>query len=290
LLQLNGPVRATLRDFIIFGTSNTNQADAIVVENCDQPGARIYFDQVNVYQAQQIGFFVDSLAQANIALKNFYHELNAISVRVKGNGGPSPSPQAPSQVAIFGGASSLNGLTYDINNGGKLLVRDIWYEANGTNSSPRFMVCTNSGIFTLHGANISPSKASLTAPVVLASNFVGQLTFLSSEFTTSNCVVSVQGSTTNSVLLLGTVNSNVPRFNSPQAQSSLLQSFQSYSDGTFNPMTSSGPYSADFLRAMLAQTRNGKPPILRPLPADTTDFRMHRVQIQGGRIGIHLQP
>src|SRR5262249_14722070 len=59
LLQLNGPVRATLRDFIIFGTSNTNQADAIVVENCDQPGARIYFDQVNVYQAQQIGFFVD---------------------------------------------------------------------------------------------------------------------------------------------------------------------------------------------------------------------------------------
>jgi hypothetical protein len=289
VLQFAAPVRATLRDFIIFGFSNTNQADAILVQNCDQANGRIYFDQVNIYRAQQNGLFVDGLAQVSVALKNFYHEENQVSVRVKGNGSSGPFTGAAGQVAIFGGASALNGVTYDVSNGGKLLARDIWYEATGTNSSPRFMICTNSGYFTLHGANVSPTRAGLANPAVLVSNFVGQLTFLTTEFTASNCVVAVQGNTTNSVLLLGTVNSNDPKFNSPQAASSLLQSFQSFSDGSFDPMTDKGPYSADFLRTMLAQTRNGNPPTLRPLPAGITDFRMHRVQIEGGRIGIHLQ-
>src|SRR5262249_10882760 len=147
----------------------------------------------------------------------------------------------------------------------------------------------NSGNFTLHGANISPARASLSTPVVLASNFVGQLTFLTTEFTTSNSVLSVQGNTTNSVLLLGTLNSNDPKFNSPQAQSSLLQSFQSLTNGNFNPMTDKGPYSADFLRTMLAQTRDARAPFLRPLPTGVTDFRIHRVQIESSRIAIHLQ-
>jgi hypothetical protein len=290
VLRLAGPSRATLRDFIVFGTFNTNQADDIVIENCDQPGGRVYLDQAYVDSAQQIGLFAEGLVKTSVVLDDFYHGQNAVSVRVQGGGGPPPYEGSAGQVAIFGGASSLNGLTYDVNSGGKLLARDIWYEANGTNASGRFMSCTDSGSFTLHGANIAPSMATLSTPVILASNFVGRLTFLTTQFSFSNNSLTVTGNGTNtSVLLLGTVDSNQPNFSAPQSQASLLQSFQSPDNLNFDPMLDQGPQSADFLRTMLAQTRNGRPPALTPLPPAVTDVRFHRVEVEGGRIGIHLK-
>ena len=289
VLRLAGPARATLRDFIIFADSSTNQPDGIVIENCDQPAGRIFFDQANVYFAQQVGLFADGLVNANVALENFYHTGNAVGVRVYGGSGPPPYDGLSGQVAIFGGASALNGLSYDVGNGGKLLARDIWYEASGSNTSPRFMICTNSGSFTLHGANISPTAAQLNVPVVAITNFVGRLAFLTTEFSSSNNTLSATATGTNTaLLLLGTLNSNEPDLSPPPAQASLLQSFQTSDNANFNPMLDRGPYSADFLRSMLAQTRNGRPPPLTPLPPGLTDVRLHRVQVQGGRIGIHL--
>jgi len=292
VLRLAGPSRATLRDFIVFADSSTNQPDGIVIENCDQPGARIFFDQANVYFAQQAGLLAEGLVNANVALENFYHSQDQIGVQVYGGGGPPPYNGVPGQVAIFGGASSLNGLSYDVQKGGKLLVRDIWYEASTSNSSPRFMICTNSGSFTLHGANISPVAAKLNVPVVAITNFAGRLAFITTEFNQSNNTLSATASGTNTtnaaVLLLGTVNSRAPSFSPAQAQDSLLQSFQTPDDINFNPMLDQGPYSADFLRTMLAQTRNGRPPALTPLRPGVTDVRLHRVQVQGGRIGFHL--
>jgi len=51
LTTLAGPARATLRDFIVFGTYNSFLADGIEIDNCDQPGARVHFEQVDVRQA-----------------------------------------------------------------------------------------------------------------------------------------------------------------------------------------------------------------------------------------------
>lgn len=289
MLHLAGPARATLRDLIVFGTGNTNQADGILIDNCDQRGGRVYGDQVDVYLSAQVGLFAEGLVNASVALGSFYHEQNPVSVRVKGGGGPPPYQGVGGQVAIFGGASALNGVSYDVNNGGKILARDIWYEATGTNSSPRFMVCTNSGCFTLHGANISPALAKLSAPAVAVTNFTGQLTFLATEFSSSNNLVSVRGAGTNtSVLLLGTQQASEPDFSATNAQMSLQQSFQTTDGVNFNPMPARGPYSADFLRAMLYQTRHGRPPFLTPLPTGVTDVRLDRIFVEGARVGIHL--
>jgi hypothetical protein len=196
---------------------------------------------------------------------------------------------AAGQVSIFGGASAANGITYDINKGGKLLVRDVWYEASTANTSPQFMACTNSGWFTLHGAQVAVLQAQTNVPVINVSNFIGRLSFLTSEFTFSNNAVSVKGQQTNTaVLLLGSVVNTGPQFSAPGAQTSLVQSFQTQDNQTFNAFSDSGSTNPDFLKRMVAQTRNTRPNSLLPTLPGVTDVRVHRINIENGRVGVHL--
>jgi hypothetical protein len=289
VLRLAGPARATLRDFIVFGTYNSFLADGIEIDNCDQPGARVHFEQVDVRQASGAGFLAEGLVNANVDLNDFYHSGNAVGVQVKGVGRPFSSSSG--RVAIFGGASSVNDLSYDVSDGGNLLARDIWYETGNTNQ-PLFMRCTNSGWFTLHGANIGPAWSQTNLPTVEVSNFVGTATFLETQFSFPNTSLAVDGQgRQTAVLLLGTVNTSDPRFNSPQAQVSLQQSFKysTNNNGAFTAMGSIGPSDPDFLRKMLRQTRAAKPAALAPLPAGVTDVRLNRVFVEGGRAAIHLK-
>jgi hypothetical protein len=293
ILYLPGPARATLRDFYLFGPGTNSQIDGILIDKCDQARGRTYADQMDLYRSTQVGLSVESLTNAGVALANFYHEGNLTSVRVAGASAfPDYNPSS-GQVSIFGGASSGNGITYDVSNGGKLLVRDVWYETSGpaTNQSPRFMICTNSGWFTLHGAEVALSQTQSQAPVVEVSNFVGRLSFLTTQFTFTNSTFSVDGQQTNTaVLLLNTLNNDIPSFNSAQALASLLQSFQVTDGPIFNPISETGPTDPVFLKQMLDQTRSTRPSLLSPLPPGITDVRVHRVIVEGARIGMRLTP
>jgi hypothetical protein len=289
VLLLQGPSRATLRDFSVYGSFNSVQAEGIVIENGDQAGSRIYLEQVSITRAAQAGLVVDGLEWAKVELRAFYHSENELGVQVRGAGQTFGSEKRGGRVAIFGGGSANNRLSYDLRDGGDLLVRDMWYEAGATNY-PQFMVCTNSGRFTLHGANVAPGSAQTAIPVITASNFVGQLTFLGTTTLFPNSRLSVFGSGQGTdILLLGTVNSNEPDFAAPQARSSLQQSFKILPDGSYNLMEDRGPVDPDFMRAMLRQTRVARPLPLMALPAGETDVRLHRVFVEGGRIGIHLK-
>ncbi len=291
MLHLAGPARATLRDFYLFGSGGNSQVDGIVVDRSDQAGGRIYFDQVDVYRSSQIGLSVEGLTNTTMTLANFYHAENLTSVRVVG-GSPVPDYNVGAgQVSVFGGGCAGNGITFDVSNGGKLLVRDTWYETNGpeTNQSPRFMICTNSGWFTLHGAQVALAKDKPQTPVIEVSNFLGRASFLSTQFSFTNGTFSVSGHETNTaVLLLATVNGTAPAFYSPETQTSLLQSFEVFDGPIFNPLTDTGSTDPEFLKQMLAQTRSSRPSPLRPSPPECTGLRVHRILIEGCRIGVRL--
>jgi hypothetical protein len=289
ILRLAGPARATLRDFRLFGPATNSQVDGIVVDKCDQAGGKLYSDQLDVYRSTQVGVLVEGLTDATVTLQDFYHSENQVSLQVIGG---SMAPDYRSQaghVCVFGGGAAANGVTYDVSNGGKLLVRDVWYEAVPSTTSPRFMVCTNSGWFTLHGAQVAPAQSRTNIPVVEISNFVGRLSFISTQFTFTNSQVSVSGNGANTaVVLLATLTGSEPEFSASQAQMSLLQSFQTQDYQLFNPFADTGPNDANFLRQMLAQTRNSRPAPLAPLPSGVTDVRIHRVMVEAGRIGVRL--
>jgi hypothetical protein len=295
ILYLPGPARATLRDFYLFGTGTNPPVDGILIDKCDQVRGRIFGDQLDLYRSTQVGLSVEGLTNTSVSLENLYHEGNPTSIRVVGASTSPDYNSAMGQVSVFGGASAGNGITYDVRNGGKLLVRDMWYETSGsaTNLSPRFMLCTNSGWFTLHGAQVALSQTQSGVPVVEVSNFVGRLSFLTTQFnfTNTNSTFSVDGHQTNTaVLLLNTLNGVEPAFNSVEPQTSLLQSFETLDGPIFNPLTDAGPTDPVFLKQMLDQTRSSRPPLLAPLPSGLTDARVHRVIVENTRVGLRLTP
>jgi hypothetical protein len=151
------------------------------------------------------------------------------------------------------------------------------------------MVCTNSGWFTLHGAQVALSQSRTSIPVVEVSNFVGRVSFLTTMFTFTNGIVSVDGQGTNAaVMLLGTLTGSKPNFNAPNAQTSLLQSFETQDSQTYNPFFDGGSTDPGFLREMAAQTRNSRPSLLNPSQSNVTDTRIHRVIVEAARVGVRL--
>ncbi len=290
MLVLAGPVRATFRDLTLTGNE---QAPLLVATNCDQPGSRIYGDQLTVHRVGT-GLLVDGLEQADVSLDTFYHSgCRDISVRVVGSRAAAAGKRAAARTVIFGGASSNSPFNYDVVNGGRLMAQDIWYEG----SPVTFLKLAGSGTFTLSGAKIAPGLPGANMPSsdpsfagVALDHFRGRATFLSA-ITHTRVVVAGDDAAAN-LLLLG-VQPGGPEMllpPPPQARVALRYS-RRYAEG--KPPTVSvpdvGAASPEWILQMLEQVRTDIPRPLRVVRGSATDLRFYRVQVQNGGTGIHLQ-
>lgn len=297
VMQLLGPSRAILRDFYI---NAAGQAEGIVVEDADQVGGRIFMEQANVSRADGTiggiaGFFVDGIDHSLIELHDFLHSGADIpqKVGVKVVGGPLSALDQPTQgrVNIFAGASSNNEISYDLSNGGKLLVEDIWYE---TNLGPKFVNLTGKGIFTFNGGNIATANSSSTQPAININNFDGKATFLTAG--PPNLVVDGDGSKTKVLVAANTYsNPNIsPNFinNSANAQVAFLNNRQATVGGgsvAVSDQVKNVNSNADFVKEMMAQVRTEKPQPLTTLPQGVTDLRVYRVSVERAPVGMHIK-
>ena len=283
ILRLEGPSHATLRDFSVF-TWWGNPHLGIVVENCDQVGGRVFGEQVRTEQ-----FLVDRLDHTLVELRDFNPSgriSNPSAVRVIGGPNTAEGQLTEARVNIFGGASGSNGPTmYDVQNGGRLLVRDIWFEG----PPQYFMRLTGSGTFTLHGAIVvfySPVPNSSIA----INHFQGQATFITTSFSGSNLKV-IAGGPDTQVLGLG-VTGNLPDYfanDSNDAQVLLLGSRtcvdMSRQVAIPNYANNIGDME-EFIRQMLAHTRRERPQPLTPLPNGVTDIRLYGIEADIHLVGI----
>ncbi len=289
VLHLAGPSRATLREFFVDAAKT---GDGLVVEKCDQAGGRVYMDQANISSAQQVGLLVSGLEKADVDLHNMNHGSSKLGVKVVGGPEAKAGREPTGRVVIFSGSSSNNALSYDVENGGRLLVRDIWYESG---QSPRFMLCRGSGSFTLNGAMIATAQEQ-GIPALEFDNFNGDLTFLTSilHSNSQSVPIAVRGSGAfTNLLLLGVemgIGNGYLVNDSPAARVALLESMQYTQGGGGAPVPDVGKADAAFLRRMLAQTRSVKPKPLKAVPPEATDVRLYRVGVSNARVGIHLTP
>jgi hypothetical protein len=289
VLRLAGPSRATLREFFI---DAARTGDGLLVEKSDQAGGRVFMDQANVTSARQVGFLVDGLENADVDLYNINHAGNKLGVRVVGGPRAKAGKEPTGRVVIFSGASSNNELSYAVEDGGRLLVRDIWYE---TNEFPRFMQCRSSGSFTLNGAMIATARKD-GIPALEFDGFKGNLTFLTSilHSNSQSVPITIQGSETGAnLLLLGVqmgIGDSYLTDSSPAAHVALLESMQYTKGGGGTPVPDVGKADVDFLRKMLAQTRSAKPKPLDTVAPEATDVRLYRVGVTNAQIGIHVTP
>ncbi|MRR37756.1 hypothetical protein EG829_24525 [bacterium] len=288
VLRLAGPSRATLRDFEVNGAK---QADGIVIEKCDQPGGRVYLEQLNVDAAQRVGFMVDRVEQANVELRNMNHVGCDLGVKVRGSARLSTGRSAPGRVAIFAGSSSNNRLSYDVTEGGRLLVQDIWYESG---SQPRFMRLSGAGELTLHGAIMACALSRNEAePAIELNDFSGRLAFLNVQWSgggESMRLLSRGQGKGSKVLALGAqVGKNGPRFdNQSQARLAVLEAMRFTDGGGATPIPNIGTADREFILTMLKATRAERPRPLTPVPVGATDARFFRVVSTQGRDCVRL--
>jgi hypothetical protein len=173
VLQLEGPSRATLRDFYI----HAPQARGMVVRRADQPGGRIFADQLNssgpVEQSmgRTAAVRVNGLDQSDVLLRVLQGNGNA-GGWVDVLGGPMAS-EANNQVSIFTGATSSAAGQYDVRRGGRLVVRGVYHEHSSDALSG--LRLTDCGTLSIDATRFSYAT-SARAPTLATESFRGLFT------------------------------------------------------------------------------------------------------------------
>lgn len=173
LLQLEGPSRATLRDIYLHAPN----ARALLVTRADQPGGRIFADQLNANgpSGQQAGrtaaVRVHGLDRSDVLLRALQGSGNG-GAWVEVLGGPNAA-SAKNQVSIFTGATGSAAGQYDVRRGGRLVVRGVYHERSS--DSLNGLHLTDSGTLSIDATRFSYATSALS-PTVAADDFRGLFT------------------------------------------------------------------------------------------------------------------
>jgi hypothetical protein len=175
LLRLEGPSRATLRDLYLHAPN----ARALVVEHADQPGGRIFADQLNVNgsggksEPGASAVRINGLGQTDVLLRCLQGSGNA-GAWVEVSGGPQRAARAAiNQVSIFNGATGSAVGQYHVHHGGQLVVRGVYHEKSADSLCGIHL--NDSGTLAIDATRFS-YKTSPTAPLVAVENFNGFFT------------------------------------------------------------------------------------------------------------------
>ncbi len=286
VFRLDGPSKATLRELAI---NAGNTANGIVVENADQPGARIHADGLYQERAQQRSVLADKLVNANVNLHNHQADHAAgVGLEVVGSAGAGTS-----RLAVFGG--NIWGNTgdcplFNVANGGRLYVQDVWFEG-GTG---RVVNLRDSGTFTYHGGHIAPRPSAPLMPVIELNNFRGRATFLGLGLDLSDPARRIQVTSENAstdALFLGLEGYRDGYFSrlSSGGRVALLNSRLLSGSGSVQIADAGTARTADFIRTALEQTRSVRAMPLGALAAGVTDVRLFRVAITNPVVGLHIK-
>ncbi len=173
VLRLEGPSRATLRDLFI----HNPHGQALVVEDADQEGGRIFADQLNTSgpSDQKAGrtaaLRVNGLDRTDVLLRALQGSGNG-GAWVEVLGGPQ-ADGARNQVSIFTGATGSAAGQYDVRQGGRLVVRAVYHERSS--HSLNGLHLTDRGTLSIDATRFS-YKTSASAPTVAADDFQGLFT------------------------------------------------------------------------------------------------------------------
>lgn len=294
VLHLPGPSHATILDLQIMGGS---AGDAILADNTDQIGARVFSDQnylAGASRPNQTGLLVNGVQHVHVLLENLLTESDATGLKVVGSGAPNNGTSLDSRVDVFGGAAGSEGNAYDLSNQGRLMVQDAWYEGGGAG----FTSLTGAGTFTLDGAMVAATTASATT--INVNNFAGKAVVLGTVLFRGDTIgLSGQGNGTNFLGLgvtgvVSSFSSMTPYFANSMttAQSALMNSKHEDPTSASQPVPNQVQNVTDmstYLRTMLAQLRNEQPEALNALPASVTDLRLYRVDVSPGTVGIEVK-
>jgi len=306
LLKLAGPSHATVRDLGLY----PGRATGLRIEDCDQPGGRVFADQLNVSggspsRKARVGLLVAGVEQSDVLLRDLQGG-SFIRKWIQVVGGPArrAGKTAPGQVSIFCGATGSADHQYTVEKGGRLVVRSVYHEMSG--AEPQGMLLKDAGVLSIDATRFS-YKTSATRPLIALDGFRGDLTLLTGLLLpvaskhTARVQIAGDGSASR-VLCMGNlfwVNEMgvdadkvwQDRAAPPAKAAMLLCNMNSGLKGAvgrsgFGRLDSRGVADDAFLRQMLAPLRQARVWLPPAAKKGVTNVRLRRVIIGVGPDGI----
>ena len=291
VLRVDGPSKATLRELRIEGAG---AADAVLVGTTDQPGARIYMQGVQLRRAKVADLRVDAVDHTYLQLEDFGQAYSPEARAIVVAGGPALRAGRPAagRVSIFSGASSGNRVSIDVSNGGRLLVRDMWYESG---AGAGYAHIHGRATFTADGLRVA-SPVSQSPPAFDIAGLDGDVAVIATHFD-DRIVVSGDGRGAR-VLALGIFCEQpfsrcYENTSSPPARSAVVHAREvSRAPWTRSAAVADGgaPVLADVVRELLSHARGERPAPIAALAQGVTDVRFFRVWIEGGINNVVVRP
>ena len=303
LILVKGPSKATLRNLLAMADERST---GILVENADR-GGLIYGEQIgtrNTRPGAEHGFDIDGLKRTPVEMRYFAQS----GLRVSGGGEGTQS-----WVRFFLGSSSRGrpskeGLPMiDVENGGRLFIRDFWYEGDAWS----LLNMKGDGEFACHSMYMCPADENhipRTDPWEMdvradraafqIDGFAGNvsLTLCSSGGGTFAIIPPSPGLR---LYLLGFKTDSGVDFGGEAvegvaiAEHTRKRRTDTHPDYPWQPTGTEttpdiGTASDDFVREMLVPLRTVKPqnPVKRP--AQENDLRLYRVWVDG-KTGLRIQ-
>jgi hypothetical protein len=225
----------------------------------------------------------------NLHLAQTYVAPASTGTGVKVVGGANASAGNPlgGKVSVFAGASSDNYLNFEVTNGGRLAVGEVWYEGHGSSSST-FAHVANNSTFTLTGSRLAVPQ---TGYSIRIDDLTGRATVLTSQ---PDAPVGVFGSGNGTVWVNGNESHGSGSYFSMSAPATLgvFTNNRWYDPATgSHSVANQGNADNNLAQAMLAHLRSERP-LGDPnvLPTGVTDLRLYRVAIDSAITGLRLQP
>ena len=173
-------------------------------------------------------------------------------------------------------------------NGGRVLVRDLWYESG---VGPGFARVSGRAEFTADGLRVRPPPGG--EPAFVIDNLTGRVTILATHLDDRIKVTGVGREADVLALALfceGKLTRCYEDDSRPSARGVVLNSRQAGLLPGIRSVPASGRRGGapDFLRTMLRHAREERPAALTARPERVTDVRMFRVLVQRGLENVRL--
>jgi hypothetical protein len=285
VIKFLGPSKALMADIQINGNTN---ADSIEVDSADQPGSRIFMDEVVVGSSGINNVFVDALDYASVELHNFTHaSTTGASVLVTGGTLAAAGNWQGGVTNFFCGDAAQVGYAFMTSNGAHLGVEDFWNETIPT----AYADVTGSGTLSLSGAWLGVNAGSLVATL---HDFHGTAAIANVATNVSSGTVNITGDGTGGkVLVIGLTSPATTLLNNTASPSPSVEFLNSATvppgQAPYTGVPEIGCCDNTFLSAALSHLRTYKSTQVAPTPAGVTDLRLYRVYPGFSRYGIHLK-
>lgn len=307
---LKGPSHASLRDLWL----QAPNGNTIRLEDCDQPGAKVYLSQLNVSginpdQKARTGLLVNGLENADV-LAQALQGGSYCEKWVHMVGGPRQraGQTTPGQVGVYCGATGTADAPYTVTHGGRLIVRSVYHEMD--RDVPQALLLNDSGMITIDATRFSYATAP-QHPLIKVQDFRGSLALITSlllpvnSLTTARIELRGDGSQTrllalNNLFWVNELGVNADRVwkdeSNPPAWAGLVRCNMNSGlegatrQGGYDILDPRGSQEAGFIREMVQPLRQAR--LWLPSeekPQGITHVLLHRLLCVTGKGGIGVE-